>query len=544
MRAAGTSERAPVSADPERALPLKLFINYRHEDLEGTVWGIYARLTERFGIKNVFFDKGSLQPGMRWFEEIKSHLSGSGIFLLLIGPSWMTSLTARMQSGGDDYVAREIDLAFQSAPDVIVIPVLVGHTVPPAREALPPALRPICELQMETLRYTDLLADLDELIRSFDGAGAARRLGRGQQTAPASPAPGPAPVPSGGAPPRPAAGLPASDPLAAVVGPPRQIASAPGDDHYQTVVEEAENLVIFLGADVNADDHDGTWPEASGSVPDDAELARYLAQKIRLSSDHLDLAEAAQHVRTLRGESHVYKWMREVLAAPTPGPVQRYLAGFPKRLAALGLPSAYQMIVTPKYDAALERALKSLNEPFDVAVFMAPGTAQGGSFLHLPWNGAPTRIANPNDYLGFPITEDGRLSRTVVVRIHGAVDDRDAGYVWRDNYVITEDHYIDYLSSRTPEDLVPGQILAKLRDASCLFLGYKISDWRLRVFLKRIFTSDRIGRGRSWAVEREPDELARQLWLGGGVELFQSRLTSYCDALDAYLAPRPAGSRR
>ena len=60
-------------------------------------------------------------------------------------------------------------------------------------------------------------------------------------------------------------------------------------------------------------------------------------------------------------------------------------------------------------------------------------------------------------------------------------------YRWRDNYVITEDHYIDYLSRSPVESLVPIQILDKLRDSHCLFLGYTMRDWNLRVFLKRIW---------------------------------------------------------
>src|SRR5450755_3160550 len=526
------------------AVPLKVFINYRHEDLQGTVWAIYGKLVQHFGPENVFFDSGTLRPGMQCFEEIKSHVAGAGVFLSLIGSAWMPSLVRRMQEGGDDYVAEEIDLAFQGAPSVRVIPVLVGDGAPPDPELLPPALRPLSGCQVKRLRYTDLLDDLDVLIDDLDAPG----------EVPVQPrdTPGKEPLPNGtevvdpatateidpaeqsdgagGANHRQPAGV-SADPTERR----RQMAPTPDDDHYGTIVEEAENLVVFLGAGVNADDHDGSWPNASGSVPDDAELARYLADKIRLTSGRFDLAEVAQYARTLRGEPNVYKWVRQVFNAPTPGPVQQYLAQFPKRLHNLGLGKRYQMIVTPKYDAALERALTKAREPFDVAVFMGPGTDQAGSFLHLPWGGPPKLINEPNDYLGFPITEDGEVLRTVVVRINGAADDREAGYRWKDNFVITEDHYIDYLSSRTPEDLIPSQILAKLRDASCLFLGYTISDWRLRVFLKRIWTGERIGRGRCWAVERAPDMLERQLWLGAGVQLYESRLTDYIDQLDRFL---------
>jgi len=51
----------------------------------------------------------------------------------------------------------------------------------------------------------------------------------------------------------------------------------------------------------------------------------------------------------------------------------------------------------------------------------------------------------------------------VIVKIHGAVDGNVADYRWRENYVITEDDYIDYLSERPIESLVPVQILDKLK---------------------------------------------------------------------------------
>jgi hypothetical protein len=78
-------------------------------------------------------------------------------------------------------------------------------------------------------------------------------------------------------------------------------------------------------------------------------------------------------------------------------------------------------------------------------VYVDPGTDEPGRFVHLPWNGQPTAIAKPNDYFEFPITEDGRLSQTVIVRVYGAVEDPSAGFIWENNYVITQDDYIDYL---------------------------------------------------------------------------------------------------
>ena len=104
--------------------------------------------------------------------------------------------------------------------------------------------------------------------------------------------------------------------------------------------------------------------------------------------------------------------------------------------------------------------------------------------------------------------------------------------------MITEDHYIDYLSGRSAEEVVPGQILAKLKRGNYLFLGYTIADWRLRVFLQRIWKGPKLGRAKYWAIEHQPDVLERDLWQQTGVSLYQSGLAEYlrglCDYLDAH----------
>ena len=168
-----------------------------------------------------------------------------------------------------------------------------------------------------------------------------------------------------------------------------------------------------------------------------------------------------------------------------------------------------------------------------MAVYMAPGSQQGGrvvsegKFVHVPWEGLAQSIDKPNEYRDFPIVaEDCRLRRTVIVWINGAADGLLAGLQCEDNYVITEDHYISYMSG-SAEEVVPAQILAKLRKSNYLFLGYTIADWRLRVFLKRIWKGPGLGRAQYWAVEHDPDPLEEDLWRQINVRLHQSSLADY-----------------
>lgn len=497
-------------------LPLKIFLNYRHEDMPFAASALYRELRGSFGAENIFFDGGTLRPGMPFLEEIKSHLSGSsGAFIALIGTKWMATMLSHRQRGDEDYVVKEIELALLNG--WTVIPVLLNEAELPDPVTLPPAVRALPGRQAARLRQTnldddvrDLRARLNEIRDRASGADALR----------VTPLAGPPDYPERNE--IPALDVPPAD-----------------DEHYRMLVDEADNLVIFLGAGANADSHEGPFQEGAAMLPDDRDLAEYLAAKVRLQSGQRDLAEVAQYARMVRGEPNVFRWLKQLLGVDSePGPVHRYLARLPERLEELGLEKRYQMIVTPKFDVALEQAFQEAGEPFDIAIYMAPGTEFAGLFVHLPWGSAePRPVLKPNEYNDFPfVTDYGELTRTVIVRLNGAVDNLAAGYRWKSNFVVTEDHYIDYQGRRSAEQVVPGQILAKLRQASCLFLGYTIADWRLRVFLHWIWQGERPSGATHWAVERDPNLLERQFWQRSGVCLYRSRLNDYARGFDRFLA--------
>ena len=518
--------------------PLKIFINYRHEDMPFAAMTLYRELRRRFGGENIFFDQGTLRPGMRFPEEIRSHLTdGAGAFIAMIGSKWMPTMIAHRQRGDLDYVTKEIELAFQSR--WTIIPVLVDNASLPDALQLPPSIRALPDCQAARLRQINLDDDIEDLSARLNEIHASKNRETDPPLMVAEPAPE-----SVVAEPSPESVLAEAAPESVVAEPSPESVQAPApalsadDDHYQMLADEADNLVVFLGAGANADDHEGPFREGAAMLPDDTDLAEFLAAKVKLESGQRDLAGVAQYVRMIRGEPNVFRWVKQVVGVDSkPGPVHRYLARLPKRLEELGLEKRYQMIVTPKLDLALEQAFREQGEPFDVAVYMAPGTQYEGRFVHLPWGNAdPRPIMTPNEYFEFPIVTDyGQLTRTVIVRISGAVDNAAAGYSWPRNFVITEDHYIDYLGGRPAEEVVPVQILAKLRQASCLFLGYTIADWRLRVFLHWIWRGDRPSEATHWAVERNPDVLERQFWQRSGVSLYKSRLTDYVMGLDRFL---------
>jgi hypothetical protein len=146
---------------------VQIFINYRVEDTGGYAWAVYFRLARRFGAENVFFDKMTLRPGAEWLDEINQRTSEASVFLALVGPSWADTIVQHMKAAKADYVVKEISRALRSRPRVSVIPVLVRTNAPGSRR-LPPALRPLFDLQWARVEHETLNADIDRLVERLD----------------------------------------------------------------------------------------------------------------------------------------------------------------------------------------------------------------------------------------------------------------------------------------------------------------------------------------------------------------------------------------
>lgn len=218
--------------------PLRVFINYRHEDIPFAAWTIYRELKGRFGQENIFFDQGTLLSGMRFLDEIKSHLAGApGAFVAVVGPRWTATMLSHRQLGDEDYVVKEIDLALRNR--WTIIPVLVDDADLPDPALLPQAIRALPGYQAARLRQVSIdddVRDLSVRLREISGKGVS--------------APGFA-----------VSGTPAGNTGQVEVRAPEAPVSdvVPDDDHYGMLSNEADNLIVFLGAGANADDRDGPF---------------------------------------------------------------------------------------------------------------------------------------------------------------------------------------------------------------------------------------------------------------------------------------------
>jgi len=308
------------------------------------------------------------------------------------------------------------------------------------------------------------------------------------------------------------------------------------DAHYdaitKTIVEGRVVLFIGEGANLCGRPAHRKWTcGRSDTLPSGAELAEHLARNFEYPPNApLDLVRVSQYVSIMSGSGPLYEELHSLFDADyEPTPLHRYFASVPAVLREKGYLPRYPLIVTTNYDDALERAFRAVNEPFDLVAYVAEGE-QRGKFIHLPPGGDVCVIERPNEYRGLSLDQ-----RSVILKIHGAVDR--AGALW-DSFVITEDHYINYLTRTDISNLLPVTLAAKLRKSHFLFLGYSLRDWNLRVILHRIWGEQKFTY-KSWAILGKLELMEKDFWRSREVDVFNVPLDEYVTALEERLKELP-----
>jgi DNA-binding SARP family transcriptional activator len=273
-------------------------------------------------------------------------------------------------------------------------------------------------------------------------------------------------------------------------------------------------LVPVLGADV-------------------ADLAARLSERFSYPLNPLELPRVAQYVSVMKGPGPLHDELHSLLQVDAPPtPIHRFFASLPPLLRARDVP--HQLIVSTSYDLALERALLDAGEEFDVVSYIAEGRNRG-KFCHIDPGGHGTLIERPNEYA----SELSLDRRTVILKLHGQVD-RTTERAW-ESFVVTEDHYIEYLARAEVSSVVPVGLAAKLRRSHFLFLGYSLVDWNLRLLLYRLWGDQPLGY-RSWAVDDEPHPFELEFWRKHGVDVLDLPLERCIDALAAHAGVETAGA--
>jgi hypothetical protein len=238
----------------------------------------------------------------------------------------------------------------------------------------------------------------------------------------------------------------------------------------------------------------------------------------------------SQYISVVNGSGPLYEELHSLFDIDyQPTPLHQCFASLPVTLREKGYRSRYPLIVTTNYDDALERAFRAINEPFDLVTYVAEGE-QRGKFLHWTSEGEVCVIERPNEYRDLSFEK-----RSVILKIHGAVDRASA--MW-DSFVITEDHYINYLTRTDISNLLPVTLVAKLRKSHFLFLGYSLRDWNLRVILHRIWGEQKLTY-KSWAIQGKIGLIDRDFWRKREVDVFNVLLEDYIAGLEERVKELP-----
>jgi hypothetical protein len=314
------------------------------------------------------------------------------------------------------------------------------------------------------------------------------------------------------------------------------MASIP-DAHVLVVLNSirAGRLVPFLGAGVNRCGRPSGAQWGVGEyLPDGRELARKLAADFGFDqSGNDDLLRVAEFVAVTAGTGPLRDSLHDIFAGNYPiTPVHQFFARLPGVLRQLGGRQPPQLLITTNYDDMVESAFREAGEPLDVLTYIAEGTAQG-RFVHETADGkVSVPIEKPNEYTDLPIDPKSQaLQRSLLVKVHGAIHRADPE---QDSYVITEDHYIDYLTRSNLRTLIPSALVGKLTGCAFLFMGYGLRDWNLRALLRQVWREQKF-KYTSWAIQLNPDLLEQKFWQQRNVEIIDTPLEEYITLLEERL---------
>ena len=321
--------------------------------------------------------------------------------------------------------------------------------------------------------------------------------------------------------------------------------SALPESHARLVITKflEGRVVPFLGAGVNLCDRPKNFEWKSSDknyLPNGAELARELASKFDYQEakvcpgpadqclrrlPELDLARISQYGDLKEGAGALYEKLHSLFAPEFPPTnVHKFLAALPSAQPERSRPENRNLlIVTTNYDDLMERAL----EHCDV-VFYDPDDTPA-RFWHRKPDRTSQKIYDPARY-EYQFFDE----RPVVLKIHGTIDRSNQG---REGYVITEDHYIEYLATEPLETLLPKEFLTKLRNNHLLFFGYSLRDWNLRVFLRRLRRNPKQAYT-PWAVLPSANWMEEKFWAPHKVDIIKVTLETYIDELQRELAGR------
>jgi hypothetical protein len=282
-------------------------------------------------------------------------------------------------------------------------------------------------------------------------------------------------------------------------------------------------VIPFLGAGASyvGRPAGASWePKNPTFLPSGLELAQLLADEAQFPSmdprDRDDLAKVSSYYSDISGRSALRERLREILG-------HIYKNGSLHDL--LARVDAHQVIVTTNYDTLIEQAFQSAKRPYDLVVYSADRKDLANSVLWWPHTSKEPQARAPNE-LDIDLTKT-----TVIYKMHGTIAPE--GSEW-DNFVITEEDYVEFLSRMTTNTALPSLFYPFFRERSFLFVGYSLRDWNLRVVLRNLskyLTKRGDDELPSWAIQHKPSELDKRLWDRRNVSIFDQPIDEFVEKL-------------
>jgi len=176
------------------------------------------------------------------------------------------------------------------------------------------------------------------------------------------------------------------------------------------------------------------------------------------------------------------------------------------------------LIVTTNYDDLVERAFIEQGRRFDVVIHTTDPDIGDRILWFEHGSESPVEIS-PNKL------DIDLQSVTVIYKMHGGIDRQ---VPKRDQYVITEDDYVDFLVRMTKNRATPAIFAEPFQSSHFLFLGYSLKDWNLRVILNRIQSEMRRPTDiTSWAIQYKPSLMERRFWQNRHIEIYDMDLSDF-----------------
>ncbi len=246
-------------------------------------------------------------------------------------------------------------------------------------------------------------------------------------------------------------------------------------------------------------------------LPTAGELAHYLAGRTYFpDSDTTNLTKVAQYYDAVGSRLLLDEELRAIFnndyALTT---LHNYLAEVPAPL----------LIVTTNYDDCIERAFDSKHHEYDLVIH----TLEEESVLWWQYGTPePVKILPKNCVLDLSV-------RTVIYKMHGTVDRHNEE---QDQYLITEDDTVDFLTRMIRNTAIPAGFAEPFSDRSFLFLGYSLNDWNLRVIWNRIDRDWRWSKSPpSWAIRYQVTPLEQHFWLKRGIQTYDLTIDDFMNNL-------------